>query len=369
VVTKAPTPSRIIVMVLFALSCFGLLLFLWVSFGGTTPLATKGYRFDVVLPAANNIAQQADVRISGVPVGKVVAIGRTGHYAKVTQQIEPRYVPLPSDIRVALRRKTLLGETYIELTPGSKRAPPLKEGATLPVNHAQQDVPLDQILNTFDPKTRQDLRTWLAGWAVGVKGRAPEISDDFSHFTGVLDSGNNLLGVLEQQRQALSTLIRDTGTTFGTIGDTNSRVSQLVTAGDSVFRSTASQAANLTATFEALPGAGRARRGAQRRTRHRPAHPPAALRRPVPGADHRLRDAVPPGDRPVLAESRGRDERRRDRPRHEPPHPLPAGADRVPERGADARHAPPAVQPQQPVYEPRRDLEPRDGQPRVVRLP
>jgi phospholipid/cholesterol/gamma-HCH transport system substrate-binding protein len=272
-------------MVLFALSCFGLLLFLWVSFGGTTPLATKGYRFDVVLPAANNIAQQADVRISGVPVGKVVAIGRTGHYAKVTQQIEPRYVPLPSDIRVALRRKTLLGETYIELTPGSKRAPPLKEGATLPVNHAQQDVPLDQILNTFDPKTRQDLRTWLAGWAVGVKGRAPEISDDFSHFTGVLDSGNNLLGVLDQQRQALSTLIRDTGTTFGTIGDTNSRVSQLITAGDSVFRSTASQAANLTATFEALPGFLRSLRGTLAATQRiaRPLTPARTALKPSAG--------------------------------------------------------------------------------------
>ena len=252
--TKTPTPLRIVVMVLFALSCFGLLLFLWISFGGSSPLAAKGYRFEVQLPAANNIAQQADVRISGVPVGKVVAIKRDGTHARVTLQIEPKYAPLPSDIRVALRRKTLLGETYIELTPGSKGAPRLKEGATLPASHAQQDVPLDQILNAFDPKTRQDLQTWFEGWGVGVKNRAPEISADFSHFAGVLDASNDLLGVMAQQKQALSNLIRDTGTTFATIGDRNSRVSQLITASDTAFRATASQARNLTGTFQALPG-------------------------------------------------------------------------------------------------------------------
>ena len=31
-------------MVLFALSCVGLLLFLWLSFGGTIPFNPQGYR-------------------------------------------------------------------------------------------------------------------------------------------------------------------------------------------------------------------------------------------------------------------------------------------------------------------------------------
>ena len=37
-----------------------------------------------------------------------------------------------SDMRAILRQKTLLGETYIELTPGTPGAKPLKEGARLP---------------------------------------------------------------------------------------------------------------------------------------------------------------------------------------------------------------------------------------------
>ncbi len=48
---RAPTLANLLVIVLFVLSCFGLLLFLWESFGGSVPLKPQGYRFSVNLPA------------------------------------------------------------------------------------------------------------------------------------------------------------------------------------------------------------------------------------------------------------------------------------------------------------------------------
>src|SRR2546423_15589704 len=110
---QVPTIDRVLVMVAFALSCFGLLLFLWLAFGGPIPLAPKGYRFNTSFDAATQLAREADVRISGVSVGKVKQIqtqsdGRT----KVTIQLESKYAPLPKDSRAILRQKTLLGETY-----------------------------------------------------------------------------------------------------------------------------------------------------------------------------------------------------------------------------------------------------------------
>ena len=41
----APSPAKIAALVGFALSCFGLLMFLWISFGGAVPLGAQGYRF------------------------------------------------------------------------------------------------------------------------------------------------------------------------------------------------------------------------------------------------------------------------------------------------------------------------------------
>ena len=74
---QAPTVGRLLVMVGFALSCFGLLLFLWLAFGGSIPLAPKGYRFSTSFGEATQLAKEADVRISGVSVGKVKEIKTT----------------------------------------------------------------------------------------------------------------------------------------------------------------------------------------------------------------------------------------------------------------------------------------------------
>src|SRR5207245_4649952 len=70
--TGTPSLSKVVTMVLFALSCVGLLLFLWLSFGGNIPFNPQGYRVRISFPNAGQLATQADVRIAGVTVGKVI---------------------------------------------------------------------------------------------------------------------------------------------------------------------------------------------------------------------------------------------------------------------------------------------------------
>ena len=70
--TGSPSVTKIMTMVLFALSVIGLTIFLWLSFGGTIPLTPRGYEFRVSFTNASQLADQADVRIAGVSVGKVV---------------------------------------------------------------------------------------------------------------------------------------------------------------------------------------------------------------------------------------------------------------------------------------------------------
>ena len=40
----------------FALSCFGLVLFLWIAFGGPIPLKPKSYRITAYFPEATQLA-------------------------------------------------------------------------------------------------------------------------------------------------------------------------------------------------------------------------------------------------------------------------------------------------------------------------
>ena len=71
---RAPSTTQLLVIAGFALSCFGILLFLWVTFGGPTPFKAKPYEVKVPFNEATQLAQQSDVRISGVNVGKVQSI-------------------------------------------------------------------------------------------------------------------------------------------------------------------------------------------------------------------------------------------------------------------------------------------------------
>src|SRR5919201_5787794 len=104
--TSTPGIGKVLVMVLFALSCFGLLLFLWLSFGGPVPLKPKGYEFKVAFPGATTLPTQADVRIAGVNVVKVVKLqlDKGGARTLATIDLSKQYAPIPKDTKAILRQ-------------------------------------------------------------------------------------------------------------------------------------------------------------------------------------------------------------------------------------------------------------------------
>src|SRR3954451_18859465 len=115
---KAPKLSLILIAVAFALSCFGFTLFVWKSFGGTTPFNAHGYEVHILFGSeASQLSPNADVRISGVRVGKVISVVRRGLGADALVEIDEKYAPLPKDTLAIVRFKTLLGETFVGLTP------------------------------------------------------------------------------------------------------------------------------------------------------------------------------------------------------------------------------------------------------------
>ena len=48
-------------MVVFTLSVFGLLMFLWLAFGGPIPLKPQGYQFKVRVPEAPTLAAASSI--------------------------------------------------------------------------------------------------------------------------------------------------------------------------------------------------------------------------------------------------------------------------------------------------------------------
>src|SRR6476620_2042309 len=97
---QAPSVFQLATLAGFALSCFGILLFLWVAFGGPTPLQAKGYTLDVPFREDGQLAVQSDVSISGISVGKVTKIdlgsGKDAGSAVATIELNDTYAPIPA---------------------------------------------------------------------------------------------------------------------------------------------------------------------------------------------------------------------------------------------------------------------------------
>ncbi len=251
----APNFGRIAVMVGFALSCFALLLFLWLAFGGSIPLKPKGYRVAASFGEASQLATEADVRISGVPVGKVKTIepdAKTGR-TLVTMELQAKYSPIPSDSKALLRQKTLLGETYVELTPGSERAKKVPEGGRLPNGSVSETVELDEILRTFDPKTRAAFQEWMQTQAQAIGGHGRDLNDALGNIGPLAEDASVLVDILNRQQPAVTRLISDTGVVFEALTEREGQLSDLITNSNRVFQTTASRDRELQETFVALP--------------------------------------------------------------------------------------------------------------------
>ena len=251
---QAPTLGRLLSMVIFALSCFGLLLFLWLSFGGPVPLKPKGYQFKIAFPEATQLAVEADIRVAGVQIGKVrkkdVGDGRA---TVATVEIERKYAPIPKTAKAVLRQKSLLGETYVELTTGDRNGPKVPEGGMLDARNVKDTVEIDEILNSLDPFTRQAFRTWQQSLAVGIKNRGQDLNDSFGNLPGFIEAGGDLTEVLDAQRGSLKGLVKNTGVTFAALTRREDQLKNLIVNSDTTFNAISREREAFAETWRVFP--------------------------------------------------------------------------------------------------------------------
>ena len=254
-VKEAPSAGRMIAMIAFAASCVGILLYLWLVFGGSIPLRPEGYRFNVKFPEATQLAQEADVRISGVNVGKV-KLKEPDEQTGLTEteiEIDEQYAPLRVDTKAILRQKSLLGETYVELTPGNRDSEMLADGGRLPAGQVSPTVELDEIFRGFPPKTRRAFSSWLSEQGRAVNEGGEDLNNALGLLTPFAEDVTDVLKVLDEQEEATRGLVRDTGVVFDALSARQGQLRGLISNSNRVFATTAARNRELAETFVAFP--------------------------------------------------------------------------------------------------------------------
>lgn len=133
------------------------------------------YRLLIPMDSADGLYPGSDVLIAGARAGSVEDIRLDGGQALVTIALDDAHSPVHSDARATLRPKTLLGEKYVALDPGTADA--LSSGSRLPQTQVAAAVDLQDVVNTLDQPTREKLRTVLIELGGGVAGRGLDLNN------------------------------------------------------------------------------------------------------------------------------------------------------------------------------------------------
>jgi phospholipid/cholesterol/gamma-HCH transport system substrate-binding protein len=231
-------------------------------------LAQQGLRFPIVQEEPYELqaefstgqaitpGQGQTVRVSGVRVGDISKVRLREGRAIVTMALDPEFDDLVhTDATALLRPKTGLKDMFIELNPGSKTAPPAREGWTMPVRATLPDVNADEVLAALDADTRDYLRLLVGGVSEGLRGRSDDLRDVLKRFEPTHRDIARVSSAVAQRRTNLRRLVNRLDVLNTELGSRSDGLARLVDSSATVLRAFASEQRNLSGAVEKLPGA------------------------------------------------------------------------------------------------------------------
>ena len=175
--------------------------------------APAGYLLRIPTQDATGIYPGSNVTIAGVNAGTVRNVSLTpGGEAMITADVDPAFAPVHTDATAQIRPKSLLGEMYVEISPGTS-GPTLASGATLPQLQVNRSTDLQQVVNTFDQPTRAKLQTLIDELGGGLTGTGGQLNQSIP--AGKTDMGDlaAITSTLNSRSQELQAVI----TTLNTV--------------------------------------------------------------------------------------------------------------------------------------------------------
>jgi phospholipid/cholesterol/gamma-HCH transport system substrate-binding protein len=207
-------------LVLLALVVVGLVTFLFS--GGNQKTLTAEF------PRAVSIYTGSDVRVLGVPVGKIDSVTPSGTDVIVKMHYDAN-VKIPANAKAVIVSPSIVGDRFVQLTPVYTGGQVLASGATLTEKQTAVPLELDQIYSSID-----NLTVALGPNGANKKGAFTDLLDttarnfggqgkkfhqtilNFSRLSATLaDNKGQLFGSLRQLEGFVHTLARNDRTVRG----------------------------------------------------------------------------------------------------------------------------------------------------------
>src|SRR5947209_2796808 len=181
--------------------------------GGTS----GGYRVDAIFDNASFLIPGQDVKIAGARVGAVKDVVLTSdRRARVEMQVDGRFAPFRSDADCTIQPQSLIGEKFVQCTPGTPRGRVLRarggEAATVPVANTHAPVDLDLIFSALRLPYRERLSVIVNELGTGLAGQAEDLNAAIRRANPALGEANRVLGLVDRDRARLGALVDESDT-------------------------------------------------------------------------------------------------------------------------------------------------------------
>lgn len=171
------------------------------------------YSVTVYFPRAVSLYESSEVKVLGLPAGRVTDIEVEGDRVRVDLAIDDD-VPVPADAQAAIIPQSLIGERYVQLVPAWTRGDErMEDGAVIPLERARVPVEPDEalaalkeFLDTLDPDGAGRL---VENAADALEGNGQRLGDAL---TGLADLQSTFASEDETLVRIVEHLDRFTGT-------------------------------------------------------------------------------------------------------------------------------------------------------------
>jgi phospholipid/cholesterol/gamma-HCH transport system substrate-binding protein len=178
----------------------------------STLLNDHSYTLTGYFLSAEGVVAGNDVVVGGAVVGSVKEVslasgdggGQAG--ARIVMRIDEKAAPLRRGTTALIRQKGVLGNMFVQLTPGAPSAAPIPSGGVLPIEDTAAPVDLDQVMDLFDPQTTAEIRTLTREGGASLQGRGNDLNLLLSALPGITQDTADVTGKLAQQDRQLSAL-------------------------------------------------------------------------------------------------------------------------------------------------------------------
>ncbi|HTN25652.1 MAG TPA: MlaD family protein [Solirubrobacteraceae bacterium] len=210
--------------------------------------------YTVVLDNAFGLTPGADLKSSGVKVGKVTKLDVQRSTARALARIEidkPEFAGFRKDVFCEVKPQSLIGEYYLDCAPGTSADP---APSTIPVKQTAGTIPPDLVLDILRRPARERFGLILSELGIGLTGRGDDLQATIRRGVPALRETDKVLKILADNRRTLQQLTSDADKVLVELARNRGDVARFVSTAGATTQASADRRVELKDTVHKLPG-------------------------------------------------------------------------------------------------------------------